>query len=460
MAENLFEQDYLSNLPENAIEGVPSTEEMPVYDTPVEAPSSIDQPEQQIATGQEPPRSKYKSYDEALNAINVEANRVFPLANESWIDPRVVPSETAKKYRGTKYGYIYGIDNDNFYGEQEGGFATFGKGIARLGLGILTKTGEGIGYIGGLLDSDNWDADIITKASDNGFSEIFRNIDDKAKNDWLPTYQEAADRNKGFWSKAFTDGDFWMTDAVDGLAFLASAWIPGLALSKLQLGANLARLASGMRVGLGAAEAAIEGAGAAVNYTKSAANAFSKLDKFNAWALATSSESMYEAKAVKDKVMDSLSYDEFGRTRYKEDGTPYTDEEKKRISGAAAQNTFIMNAGLLAATNAIELKWLGQAFGKAPGVAGAVTGAAQFGESMGVRTATSGIERFLNSKKGAFISGIGQGVLAEGYVEENGQLAIQRINEAYGTSGRMADLSNTSEVFKQYFKQTGDALMG
>jgi hypothetical protein len=215
-----------------------------------------------------------------------------------------------------------------------------------------------------------------------------------------------------------------------------------------------------MRVGLGAAEAAIEGAGAAVNYTKSAANAFSKLDKFNAWALATSSESMYEAKAVKDKVMDSLSYDEFGRTRYKEDGTPYTDEEKKRISGAAAQNTFIMNAGLLAATNAIELKWLGQAFGKAPGVAGAVTGAAQFGESMGVRTATSGIERFLNSKKGAFISGIGQGVLAEGYVEENGQLAIQRINEAYGTSGRMADLSNTSEVFKQYFKQTGDALMG
>lgn len=460
MAENLFEQDYLSTLPENTIEGVPSTEEMPVDDIPVEALSPIDQPEQQIAAAQEPPRSKYKSYDDALNAVIVQGGRSFPLAKESWVDPKVVPYETARKYDDTKYGYIYGLDNDDFYGQQEGAFKTFGKGVGRLGLGILTKTGEGIGYIGGLLDSDNWDADIITKASDNGFSEIFRSIDDKAKNDWLPTYQEAADRDKGFWSRAFTDGDFWMTDAVDGLAFLASAWIPGLALSKLQLGANLARLASGMRVGVGAAEAAIEGAGAAVNYTKSAANAFSKLDKFNAWALATSSESMYEAKAVKDKVMESLSYDEFGRTRYKEDGTPYTEEEKKRISGAAAQNTFLMNAALLAATNAIELKWLGQAFGKAPGVAGAVTGAAQFGESMGVRTATSGIERFLNSKKGAFISGIGQGVLAEGYVEENGQLAIQRINEAYGTSGRMADLSNTSEVFKQYFKQTGDALMG
>jgi len=460
MAENTFEQDYLSTLPENTIEGLPSTEEVPVENAPVEQ-VPMDQPEQQFAVPQQdPPRSKYKSYDDALNAVIVQGDRAFPLAKESWVDPKVVPYEKARKYEGTDYGYIYGIDNDNFYGEQEGAFKTFGKGLGRLGLGIVSKTGEGIGYIGGLLDSDNWDADIISKASDNGFSEIFRSLDDKVKNDWLPTYQEAADRDKGFWSRAFTDGDFWMTDAVDGLAFLASAWVPGIALSKLQLGANLARLASGMRIGVGAAEAAIEGAGAAVNYTKSAANAFSKLDKFNAWALATASESMYEAKAVKDKVMDSLSYDEFGRTRYKEDGTPYSDEEKARIAGAASQNTFLMNAALLAATNAVELKWLGQAFGKTPGIAGAVTGAAELGESMGVRTATSGIERFLSSKKGAFLTGVAEGVGVEGYLEENGQLAIQRINEAYGTSGRMADLSNTSEVFKQYFKQTADALMG
>jgi len=169
---------------------------------------------------------------------------------------------------------------------------------------------------------------------------------------------------------------------------------------------------------------------------------------------------MFEAKEVKDRVMDSLSYDEFGRMRLKEDGSPYSDEEKLRISAAAAQNSFIMNAGLLAATNAVELKWLGQAFGKAPGVAGAVSGAATFGESMGIRSATSGIERFLNSKKGAFASGIARGVGTEGFVEENAQLAIQRINEAYGTTGRMADLSNTSEVFNQYFKQTAAALRG
>jgi hypothetical protein len=461
MAENIFETDYLSNIPENTIEGIPSTEEMPVDDIPVEAPAPVEQAQQPVnAIQPDPPGKKYKSYNDALNAAMITGKRAFPLAQESWIDPKVVPQDITKKYEGLDYGYMYGVDNDDFYGEKEGAFKTFGKGIGRLGLGVVSKVGEGVGFIGSLLNPENWNSDLISNASDNAFSEIFRSLDEKSQTEWLPTYQEAADRDKGFWNRAFTDGDFWMTDTVDGLAFLVSAWVPGLALSKLQLGARLAMGVSGLRTGIGAAEAAIEGAATAANYTKNAATAFSRLDKFNAWALATASESMFEAKSVKDNVMASLSYDEFGRIRLKEDGTAYTEEEKKRIAGAAAQNTFIMNGALLAATNAIELKWLGQAFGKSPGVAGAVTGAANFGESMGVRAATSGIERFLNSKKGAFLSGIGQGVAVEGFVEENGQLAIQRINEAYGTKGRMVDISMTSEVFDQYFKQTADAIRG
>lgn len=465
MAENLFEQEYLSNIPNNMVEGMSNAEELPIEETPVEAPPSpVGSLELQQVPGasiQQPdPPGKKMNYNDAVNAAMITGRRAFPYAGETWVDPKVTPQDITKKYDGTQYGYIYGIDNDDFYGQQEGAFKTFGKGAARLGVGVVSKVGEGVGFIGSLLNPENWNGDIISNASDNAFSDVFKSLDEKSKNEWLPTYQEAEDRNKGFWSRAFTDGDFWMTDAVDGVAFLVSAWIPGLALSKLSLGARLARGVSGLRVGVGAAESAIEGAGVAANYTKNAATAFSKLDKFNAWALATASESMFEAKEVKDRVMESLSYDEFGRMRLKEDGTPYSDEEKKRIAGAAAQNSFLMNAGLLAATNAFELKWLGQAFGKTPGVAGAVTGATQFGEGMAVRTATSGIERFLNSKKGAFLGGVSQGVAIEGFVEENAQLAIQRINEEYGTKGRMTDLSLTSEVFSQYFKQTADALRG
>ena len=80
MAENTFEQEYLSTLPENTIEGLPSTEEVPVENAPVEQ-VPMDQPEQQFAVPQQdPPRSKYKSYDDALNAVIVQGDRAFPLA--------------------------------------------------------------------------------------------------------------------------------------------------------------------------------------------------------------------------------------------------------------------------------------------------------------------------------------------------------------------------------------------
>lgn len=470
MVENIFDADSLSTLPEEATATMPlASESMPVMVPEVSmedfAPSveqPLEEPQQQLPVQQpDPPKKeKYKDYNDALNALSVTAQRYFPSASQPWIDPKGISQDLTKKYDGTQYGYAYGIDNDDFYGKQEGAFKTFGKGVGRLGVGVVSKVGEGVGFIGSLLNPMNWDSDIISNASDNAFSNLFNQLDEKSKTEWLPTYQEADDRDKGFWSRAFTDGDFWMTDTVDGLAFLVSAWVPGLALSKLSLGAKLARGVSGLRTGLSAAEAAIEGAGAAANYTRNAATAFNRLDKFNAWALATASESMFEAKEARDRIMDSLSYDEFGRTRLKADGTPYTEEEKLRIAGAGAQNSFLMNAALLAATNAVELKWLGQALGKSPGVAGAVTGANVFGESMGIRSATSGIERFLNSKKGAFVTGLGLGIGSEGFVEENAQLAIQRINETYGSSGRMADLSNTNEVFQQYFKQTKDALMG
>jgi len=469
MAENLFEQEYLSNIPNTMVDGLPVSEDVPVEDPLAQSPSVLDvAPQQEVAAPQQDPIVGKKSYQDALNSSMILGKRAFPMASEDWLRPGITPQNITKKYEGTQYGYVYGIDNDDFYGEMEGGLTTLAKGVGRLGLGVISKTGEGVGYIGGLgvglvggvLNPSEWDSDIISNASDNAFSNLFSQLDEKSRNEWLPTYQEANDRNKGFWSRAFSDGDFWMTDAVDGAAFLISAWIPGLALSKVGLGARLARGLSGLRVGTQSAEAAIEGAASAANYTKNAATAFNRLDKFNAWALATTSEAMFEAKEVKDRVMESLTYDETGRIRLKPDGTPYTQEEKARIAGASAQNSFLFNAALLAGSNAFELKWLGQAFGKTPGIPGAVTGATRFGEAMGVRTATSGIERFLNSKKGAFVSGVAQGVGMEGYVEENAQLAIQRINEQYGVSGRMADLSNTSEVFAQYFKQTKDALMG
>jgi hypothetical protein len=402
------------------------------------------------------------TYDQALNKLMVEADRKNPFGKYDWLDASVEPYSAARKFEGQPYGYRYGVDVEDIYAQDQGFFGTLFRGAGRLAASTVAKTGQGIGYIGGLLNPTNWDADIISKASDNAFSKVFDNLDDKIKNDWFPTYQEASDRDKGFWSRAFTDGDFWMSDVVDGVAFMASSWIPGLALSKLSLGTKLASGLSATRLGITAAEAEIEGAAMTANYLSKSKTLFQGLDKFNAWALATSSEAMFEGKQVKDNIMNSLTYDQYGQLRRDpETGLPFTREKKERIAAANAQNTFIMNAGLLGATNAIELKWIGGLFNKAEGaVAKGLVGGTAFGEDLAVKTATTGIEKFLASKSGAFVKGALSGIAAEGYIEENGQLAIQRINEHYGAAGKIATLSELSDVLTQYGKQTLDATLG
>lgn len=468
MAENLLEQEQLNSAPEVDQSSTLDNVQQLGLNEPIPGMSPIAQSQsQQYAKikqelDQKPrPSQSSLTYEQAFNNTFIAANRTNKFTKYDWLDPKVEKwDDTARKYEGEDYGYRYGLDNDDFYGERQGAFETTWKGAARLGLGIVTKVGQGVGYIGGLLTND-WDSDLISNASDNAFSKVFDSLDEKVKKDWLPTYQEAEDREKGFWSRAFTDGDFWMTDVSDGLAFLVSAWVPGLALSKLKLGAGLIKAASGLRVGISAAEAEIEGAAIASNYIAKGNTAYKTLDKFNAWALATSSEAMFEAKGVKDHVMESLTYDEYGGLRRKADGTLYTEEEKRRIAAGSAQNTFLLNAGILAATNAIELKWFGKMFGKGEGtVAKGLTGGTMFGEDLGIRQSVGGIEKFLSSKKGAFLKGATQGILAEGYVEENAQLAIQRVNQNYGAAGKIATMGDLGEVIKQYGRQTIDATLG
>jgi hypothetical protein len=386
-------------------------------------------------------------------------------ADKAWLNPTITPQAYVKKYTSMPSGYIKGVDMDDVYGQQESGWKTFGNGIQRFGLGTAIKVGQGVGFVTGLLDPTNWDSDIISKAADNGFSQIMNGLDKKMQEEWLPTFQEASDRDKGFWWRAFHDGDFWMTDVTDGLAFMASAWIPGLGLSKLGLGVKAARGLSGLRIGVGAAEATVEGAATASNYLTKANTIFKTgIDKFNAWALATASESMFEANETKTKIYNSLTTDALsGRLMVDpETGLPYTEDKKKKIAGAGAQNTFILNAALLGATNAIELSWFGKIFGGADqGAIRGIKGAATLGEEMSLIDApTKMLNKFISGKPGAFFKGVGTGIAAEGFIEENGQLAIQRVNEHYGVKGQIADAFNINELVGQYTKQTLAALKG
>lgn len=418
----------------------------------------------QVDQGPGKPKPKADDPNTIAQRALVRSLQGDKFAQSTWLDPKIVPYENARKYMDMPYGYTYGLNNDDFYGQQEGIATTTAKGVGRFLLGVGTKVGQGAGFLLGLANPMNWDENVISNAANNGITKIFDDIDERTKQDWLPTFQELEDTKKGFWGRFFTDGDFWATDFVDGAAFFVSAWVPGIGLSKLGLGAKLARGLSGLRLGIGEAEAAVEGAAAAQNYLSKANTLFkTRIDKFNSWALATAGEAMFEAASVKNNVIKSLSEDENGRTVYNPDtGLPYTDAEKKMIAGGAGQNTFLLNTALLGLTNSIELKWLGSLLepGEKAAVRG-VSGGLGLTDNLTVQESSSAIGRFLNNTgKGAFIKSLPTAIISEGLVEENGQLAIQRVNEAYGAKGKIAGFKDIGEFFTQYGNQTIAAFQG
>lgn len=378
-----------------------------------------------------------------------------PLLQSGAKSDNVYRESVVRRYDDQDYGFIPGIDNDDFYGKREAWYETLGKGVFRLPTYVVTKTLQGFGFLGGLVSPWNWGTDegVVSKAADNGLYKAMESFDDWTKNEWMPTFQEAADRDKSFFGRMFTgDGDFWAEDVVDGAAFMLSAFVPGAALSRLGLGAATMRSLGAMtRFGAAGLGTTIEGAEAMANYFTQAQRAAKTIDKFNAWALATASESMFEAKEVRDNVRNTL------RDTMKQDGTYYTDDEINKIAGDASRNTFLMNAALLGTTNLFQMKYFAKALGL--GEKASLRGTILGGEGLAAQAALSPTESALKY----YGKILGGGIVREGFIEENMQLAIQRINERYGSQGKVAsffELSNFRDLFDQYSTQTVAAIKG
>jgi hypothetical protein len=270
-----------------------------------------------------------------------------PLYNTGAATSKWTPKKTVEKYDDQDYGYIYGIDNDDFYGKMESSWSTVGKAVPRLAMGVVNKVMMGAGFIAGLVNPLNWGeaiyntatdqpgGNLIDIAADNGIYKIFEGLDEWTKNEWLPTFQEAADREKGFWARAGSDLDFWTDDFVDGVSFLAAAWIPGAVLGEIGVGAAMAsRLAKvtqtfGRAGQIGAA--GIEEASALSRWFAQSGKAARNLDAFNSWAIATSSEAMFEASEVRNSILNSPDFDANGDAIINpKTGRPFSLDEKKK----------------------------------------------------------------------------------------------------------------------------------
>lgn len=371
---------------------------------------------------------------------------------------RYVPYDTAKRYAKQDQGFFFDADNEDFYAQsKQSGVTGFvggvGKTLGRFALGTVAKVGQSLGYIAGMVDPENWDKNYFLNAADNSFAKYFEKLDNETKNDWMPVFQEASDRNKGFWNRMFTDSTFWTNEVSDGAAFMASAFIPAAIISKLGLGARVLAGASKFAGDTNAILGGTEYLAKATNYLKNAQKYASAIDKVAITALNTASEAMFEAKGVSDKVYkDAL-------------GKGYSDEDAKKIANHAAKNTFWANALALSVSNAWETKLFTGILNKEVKLARRVAAleAVGTGFESGVQKAaeaTTRFGRFWNSAPMYYAKTIGEGVLVEGIWEENIQLAIQRYNENYTKNKNKGFWTGLSEIAPNYLKQTGAALSG
>jgi len=441
---DLLNNDFLEETPQLTDLQIPSGEELM---------QKADQPIDPVRPAKRRPVPGPMTMDEAWTFGEQLSRATNPYYGTGFTEPLRTPEKYAKKYLDEEFGFHPAVDNEDFYAQRQGGFEKIGKGLLKLPLLIATKTGSGIGFIGGLLNPANmFDEDgYIAAAADNAISKTFNKVEEYFKNDWFltSTFQEAKDRNKGFFARAFTDIDFWTDDTVDALAFLVSAYIPGTQLAKLNLAMKLAKGLSGGRV-LGGAAATIEGLETVPNYLRYASTTAKGFNKTLTWGLATGAESMVEAKGVKDYLTEQLKND-----------YTLTEEQKKDIISGATRNTFLINAALLGFTNFFEMRSLYKLMGKTEGVAANIAspGLGQDFVST-VAAPITKLDRFLQSPARIFLTGAAKGIVREGFIEENGQLAIQRLNQQYGLAGKVATVKDLGELGRQYLKQTYGAVLG
>lgn len=414
----------------------------------------------------------------AGDGIPTSTNSIDPKQIPSSVDPRDVFADQVKRsvpdalgsfiptdaqetrrYLDNDYGFLPSSirDNEDFYAKYQSSLEKIGSGAAKLVGLTVTKLGTGVGFLLGLANPVNWfDEDgYISSAADNAVAKTFEGMEDYLKNESIfTTYQEAEDRDKGFFRRAISDLDFWTDDLVDGAAFMASAFVPGMLLSKANLGVKLAQGLSRFGVGAEGAGAVITGAETTTNYLKYAPQIAKTFDKTTMWALSTASESMFEAKGIRDKVKADLQ----GKIN-PETERFYTDAEINKIAGESAKNGFVMNMGLLGLSNLMEINYLYKALGKSETAANKIVSKG-IGEGFEVAKPKTWVGKFFETNAGKLSKGLSVNVLREGLWEENAQLAIQRFNEEYGTAGKVLGFSDYLGVIDQFRKQTGAALSG
>lgn len=346
----------------------------------------------------------------------------------------------------------------------------------------VIKTGQGFAGLYGLTIGNTLDAlggdkftsfdDWLASASDNVFSNIFDGWDNNLKERYF-YFQEKEDREKKGFIQSLGDGDFWMNDISDGLGFLVSAAFEVGLISKLGLGTKAASRIAPLAEGVSTAPLTATGTigrsllGRTVNtlgLEGSGAKLVANGVDLTAATLATTTiESMTEANEVKKSVYNSFE----GKVN-PETGYFYTEDEKKKLSAAAAGQVFKQNMATLIGPKFLETVVFNNIGKYAKGIfnkdaakvetaAGKASGRVRANEGLsgGVTyQRLNALNRAWNSTKIPRLAALG--FVSEGLWEENMQLAISREAEETFGAGNEYYRPNTDDATIDKMKSQDD----
>lgn len=365
--------------------------------------------------------------------------------------------------------------NKSFFGKS---FSNIGVGLGRFTGGVLAKTVQTFGNLGSLLvngvqeliydvgrdvKTNNAMADI----ADNGLSRWAQDMEQNMKDSSLLSVFKPGDwQEKGFFSK-LGNAAFWTDEVADGAAFMGE-----MVLSTYLLGA------AGKAVGLSKLGATtintaskLGKAGKVLDYGIKALTGANDIAGIGRWAFLTTSESAMEAAEGYKTTKERLTLER------KMGKNTMSDEEINTVASEGAASRFKDNMLILGLSSGFENRFIFEPlFGKkgrwirTEGEEGKlVRGSTRMLNQadpanyakLGRPTYKTKFGEFTNWKDAnsrlRFYGGRGtKATIAEGYWEENAQLATERLSadENY-QNGSWWD--RKTDLLGQTFKQARDA---
>jgi hypothetical protein len=392
------------------------------------------------------------------------------------VDKGCSPVQESKVYRKSlKEGKGYDpaksvAENDDWYYNnvwlKKGKINRFLTSAGILVENTVLKAGmklfEGIGYVGSAVNPANWGAGFFTSVADNEFSKLWSAGQENMNNIAAFNMYKSIDYDdKGFFEKMGT-ANFWSQEFADGAAFMLSAFVPvggaitkgGRYLGSLAKGTKLATLAAKASEVVGGLPGINQFAGKAGKVSE-AIFGTSDIAAPIHHVYSVANEAFFETKGVIDDLREKRRAAKAGEINDPELAN-MSDEDFNKKLGVAGQSSFLANAALLTATNLFQNRALFKALGK--GKESAYSGVLNAGFKPVTKEYSSLLGKLWNTNKYVnFGKNLGKGFLFEGYIEENAQLAIERINSQNESYKHYLDSDGALSKFaKQYFGQIGN----